>query len=104
MLPTLADCTPFVFCEAFSFSLPVITNDVGGIREMIEYRQGGIVFDCNTSPEQIAADIAAIIADESRYDQLCVNAMESYIHKFNWVHWGREMATHIQELTSNASE
>lgn len=97
LLPTTADCTPFVFSEAFSFGLPVITHDVGGIKEMIAYRNAGLVYGVNTDASIIAEEIAAVIANKSNYDHLCLAARESYEQQFNWDHWGRQMAFHIEE-------
>lgn len=97
LLPTTADCTPFVFCEAFAFSLPVITHDVGGIKEMIAYLNAGLVYGVNTDASIIAEEIAAVIANKSNYDHLCLAARESYEQQFNWDHWGRQMTFHIEE-------
>jgi glycosyltransferase involved in cell wall biosynthesis len=36
MLPTRADCTPYVIPEANSFGLPCITTNVGGIPTMVK--------------------------------------------------------------------
>lgn len=97
LLPTVADCTPFVFCEAFAFGLPVITHDVGGIKDMIEYRNGGLVYETAADAVVMAKDIAAVMADKCHYDQLCMNARESYHQQFNWGHWGNHMARYIKE-------
>src|SRR5260370_21113533 len=43
LLPTRADCTPMVFCEASSFGLPIIAPDIGGVHEIIRDGENGFL-------------------------------------------------------------
>ena len=41
LVPTRADCTPVVFCEASAFGLPVITTSTGGVPEVVRNGENG---------------------------------------------------------------
>jgi glycosyltransferase involved in cell wall biosynthesis len=100
LLPTIADCTPFVFCESFAYSLPVITHNVGGIKEMIESRNGGLVYDIGTDPSVIADDIFALISLGDQYPKMCQAARSSFLEMYNWNHWGDMMGNILKKASS----
>ncbi len=56
LLPTLADFTPNVVIEAFSFGIPVIATNVGAVTEIIQNNVTGWVVDSNAS-ENVYVDI-----------------------------------------------
>ncbi|WP_414549664.1 glycosyltransferase [Anabaena sp. CCY 0017] len=48
ILPSLANCTPIVFCEANSLGVPCISSKVAGIPTMIKNNLNGKLFDKNS--------------------------------------------------------
>lgn len=66
---------PMCIVEAFGHSTPVIATKVGGIPEIIEDRYNGFLID---TPEQLANCIIQLYEDKTLYNQMCVNARESY--------------------------
>jgi len=67
ILPTKADCTPNVICEASSFGLPSIASDVGGISSLIKNGINGQVFSLTATPDQYALYISELICKKHRY-------------------------------------
>src|SRR5207302_10865031 len=70
LLPTRADCTPFVFNEANAFGLPVITADTGGVPDVIRNGENGYVLPYSARGSEYAQMIAEIYQDEQRYAAL----------------------------------
>ena len=61
-LPSIEDNCPMVVLEAMAAGVPVVAGRVGGVPELIEHRQTGLLFDpCN--PEEIKMAIAEILSN-----------------------------------------
>ena len=65
VLPTLNDCTPLAVLEAMASGLPVITSDVGAIREMVESNVTGMLLRPG-DPAELARAMRVLIADPAR--------------------------------------
>src|SRR5712691_11217354 len=89
LLPTRADCTPFVFNEANAFGLPVITADTGGVPDMIRNGENGYVLPYSARGSEYAQIIAEIYQDEQRYIALVQSCRTAFESKLNWDTWGR---------------
>ena len=79
LLPTIADLTPVAIAEAAAFGRPTVTAGVGGIPEMIQDRESGIILSTN-DPEQWADVILG--SDLYTYGQ---HARRVYETKLNWL-------------------
>lgn len=60
-LPTRADCTPIVFCEANAYGIPVITTDTGGVSSLIENDINGYIYPKDVEPDAYANKIEFLI-------------------------------------------
>ena len=89
LLPTRADCTPFVFNEANAFGLPVITADTGGVPDMIRNGENGYVLPYSARGSEYAQIIAEIYQDDQRYTALVQSCRTAFESKLNWDTWGR---------------
>lgn len=84
ILPTLADCTPIVFCEANSLGVPCLSTTVGGVPTMICNGSNGQLF----APEGNVADwcdyITNLFTNYEDYKKLALSAFNEYESRLNW--------------------
>ncbi|HEY9601775.1 MAG TPA: glycosyltransferase family 4 protein [Allocoleopsis sp.] len=91
ILPTRADCSPIVFCEANAFGLPVITTDVCGISSLITNGKNGYMLPLSASGDDYANAIAEIFSDPIRYENLVRSSREEYETQLNWDNWAQKL-------------
>ncbi len=84
ILPTLADCTPIVFCEANSLGVPCLSTTVGGVPTMIHNDVNGRLFDQNADISEYCDYIMDIFFDYSKYKSLALSALYEYESRLNW--------------------
>lgn len=84
VLPTLADCTPIVFCEANSLGVPCLSTTVGGVPTMIHNDVNGRLFDRNASITEYCDYITNLFIDYSDYKKLALSAFHEYESRLNW--------------------
>ena len=90
-VPTRADCTPMVFCEASAFGMPVITTDTGGVKSVVENGINGYCLAMDAGPEEYAEIIRKLINDKKHYMNLIISSREQYEKHLNWKNWGNKM-------------
>jgi glycosyltransferase involved in cell wall biosynthesis len=100
LLPTRADCSPIVLCEANAFGLPVITTDVGGLPSIVREGVNGCMLPLDASGEEFADRIACALEDENYYKSLVMNAKSEYEKRLNWAAWGESMERVLREVVS----
>ncbi|NBW35240.1 MAG: glycosyltransferase [Cytophagia bacterium] len=83
ILPTLADCTPIVIAEAYSFGIPVLSSDTGGISSMVMHEVTGYLIH-DYDPKSYAKRVHQLISDPSLYRTLSENCLKYYKEKYNW--------------------
>ena len=91
ILPTRADCTPFVFNEASAFGLPAITADTGGVAEVVRNGENGYILPFEARGEAYAQVIAELYCDEQRYLRLVQSSRAAFEERLNWDVWGRRV-------------
>lgn len=64
VLPTLTEALPTVLAEAMAARLPLVASAVGGVPEMIEDRQNGLLLP-PADPDALAKACAAVLSDPS---------------------------------------
>jgi glycosyltransferase involved in cell wall biosynthesis len=84
IVPTLADCTPIVFCEANSLGVPCLSTTVGGIPTMIHNGVNGQLFDKNAHVFEYCDYITNLFINYSNYQNLALSAFEEYESRLNW--------------------
>ena len=87
ILPTRADCSPIVTCEANAFGLPVLTTDVGGIPTIIKEGKNGYMLSLSASGDAYADLIIENFSEESVYDNLRHSSRKEYETRLNWDKW-----------------
>lgn len=97
ILPTLADCTPIVFCEANSLGVPCISTTVGGIPTMIHNDVNGQLFDRNARISEYCDYIANLFLNYSGYKDLALSAFHEYESRLNWRVAGQQVKNLLEE-------
>ena len=86
ILPSYDEGMPMSVLEAMSYSLPVITTDVGGIPEIIQNKNNGIMVKPGNNDE-IKNAIKKIIENNEFRKEISENAYETILEKFNFKHY-----------------
>lgn len=105
ILPTRADCSPIVFCEANAFGLPVITTDVCGISSLITNGKNGYMLPLSASGDDYAKVIVENFSDPTRYENLLRSSREEYDTQLNWDTWAEKLHhVFIEALDKNVRD
>jgi glycosyltransferase involved in cell wall biosynthesis len=87
LLPTRADCTPVVNCEAGAYGMPAITTKVGGVGDTVIDGVNGYCLPLEAGGEEYANLIADIYLDKPRYHQLIKSSRQRFDDELNWEKW-----------------
>jgi glycosyltransferase involved in cell wall biosynthesis len=88
LVPTRADCTPIVFCEASAFGLPVVTTNTGGVPEIVREGENGFLLPYEARGDAYAEVIARLYRDDERYAELVRASRAAFEERLNWDAWG----------------
>lgn len=80
-LPTLSDTSPYVILEAMTFGLPIVTTDIGSIKEMIG--QAGVVGPSGDS-QFLTKEISDMIENPSLRKQMGKIGIKRVNTNFTW--------------------
>lgn len=84
IIPSIADCTPIVFCEANSLGVPCISRRVGGIPTIIKDDVNGKLFDRHSDPLEYSEYIFDVFTNYGKYQELALSAFNEYESRLNW--------------------
>jgi glycosyltransferase involved in cell wall biosynthesis len=97
-LPSAAtDATPRVIMEAFSAGVPVIAYPSGGIPELIEHGENGILTRERT-PESLAQALGKFFANPESMDRVIRNGRRSYEALFRVERFRNEVVAILERL------
>ncbi len=88
LLPTRADFTPIVFCEASAFGLPIIATSVGGVSEIVREGENGFLLPYEARGAAYAEVIARLYRDDKCYAELVRASRAAFEERLNWDAWG----------------
>jgi len=91
ILPTIADCTPIVFCEANSLGVPCLSNQVGGIPTIINNGVNGQLFPLHDNIPQYCDYITNIFSNYETYKDLAISSYYEYESRLNWTVVGKSV-------------
>lgn len=91
-VPTQADCTPIVFCEAAGYGLPVISTNTGGVSAHVENGKTGVLLPENASAKDYADAIEPLLMGRNEIEKMSVASREKYDKELNWEMWGKTMS------------
>jgi len=84
ILPTLAEASGIVFCEASAFGLPILSYATGGVPDYVRTGVNGVCFPVGTPAAGFAQAIQSNIQDAGLYEALCLSAFREYENRLNW--------------------
>lgn len=84
ILPTRADCTPFVIPEANSCGVPCITTNVGGIPTSVRNNMNGQTFSTDAEIREYCNYISDLFSNYNHYKELALSAFNEYQNRLNW--------------------
>jgi glycosyltransferase involved in cell wall biosynthesis len=87
ILPTRAECSAIVFCEASAFGMPIITTDTGGVPDYVKSNFNGYRLPLSARGIDYADVIMNFYCDEKQYFDLRQAAREKYEYELNWDVW-----------------
>jgi glycosyltransferase involved in cell wall biosynthesis len=90
-LPTRADCTPIVFCEANAYGLPVITTDTGGVSSLIKNDVNGYILPFDAGSNEYAKKIAHLLDNKDKLKDMSKVSRKTYEDELNWEIWAKKM-------------
>ena len=90
-LPTRADCTPIVICEANAFGIPVITTATGGVTSLVKDGENGYALSIDAGPEEYAAIIQELLDEPKKLKEMSEKARGKFEKELNWDNWAAEM-------------
>jgi len=72
---------PVTLLEALSTGTPVICSNIGGLPEIIEDQQQGLLFEPGDSID-LKLKVRQLGQDDNLHEQLCLNAREKYLFRY----------------------
>ncbi len=84
------DAAPRIVMEAFSAGVPVVAYPSGGIVELIEHEQNGLLTS-SPQPAALAASLLDLIADPAKRRRLADCGRATYIERFTVERYRREV-------------
>ena len=84
ILPTRAEASAIVYCEASAFGVPAITFKTGGVEDYVRDQINGLCLPLDSKPEIFARSIKEAAEDTVRYSALCLVAFQEYKTRLNW--------------------
>lgn len=102
ILPSRADATPIVFCEANALGVPCLATDTGGIPGVIRPGVNGALFPVSDGGPEYADYIAEAFANSRGYRQLAESSLEESRRRLNWDTSGRRVLELLQSIENSA--
>lgn len=99
ILPTIADCTPIVFCEANSLGVPYLSTTVGGVPTLIRNGVNGQLFSQYGNISQYCDYITNIFEDYEAYKDLAISSYYEYDSRLNWRAAGKQVKEFLTSLS-----
>lgn len=98
LLPTRAECSGIVFCEANAFGVPVVATDTGGVSCVVSDGLGGTLLPLSATATHFADRILALSRDAALYHSLVRGSRSAFDDHLNWDVWGQRVAAVMAPL------
>ena len=97
-MPSRAEASGVVFCEANGFGVPCLAPDTGGVPTLIENGINGQRFAPNTSTDGYADFIISVMENSSRYDEMARSSLRISRERLNWEATGASLGSLLESL------
>ncbi|WP_088243171.1 glycosyltransferase family 4 protein [Calothrix rhizosoleniae] len=98
ILPSIADCTPLVFCEANSFGVPCLSTKLGGIPTIVRDNVNGKLFNQESDISEYCQYISSLFVRYSEYKKLAMSAFDEYQSRLNWSVAGKTVKEMLRSI------
>ncbi len=98
VLPTRADCSPVVCCEASAHGTPILISDTGGVAGHVAHGINGMLMPPAAEPEPYVAAVAALWRNRQAYAALVASTRRQYEERLNWDAWARSVLAHVTRI------
>jgi glycosyltransferase involved in cell wall biosynthesis len=103
VLPTRADCTPIVFCEASFFGLPILTTSTGGVPSLVADGVNGRTFPLDADARPYADYVMSLMKDRAAYRRVALASFNEYRSRLNWDAAGRSVKRILESVTGGGA-
>lgn len=109
---TIADCAVFpslyepfgiVALESFAARVPVVVSNTGGLSEVVQHNQTGIVTHANDI-ESLTWGILEVLNNPEHSQYLVENAYKSLAQRFNWADLARKTISVFERVNNERSQ
>ena len=98
IVPSFLENCPYVVLEAMACGTPVIASKVGGIPEMIDNKNNGVLFEPGSS-EGLTNAIVSVLADSSLRSLMSQGAKDKIAKNFSWeVNMGKYLEVYSEAM------
>lgn len=95
LLPTHAECSAMVLCEAAAFGLPSFIYDTGGLANYVINGKNGYRLDSHSTADDFAKVMMRTI-DNDEFEKHHRGALTLYAEKLNWTSWSQRLSELIE--------
>lgn len=103
ILPTRAECSAIVNCEASGYGMPIVIYDTGGVGDYVINGVNGFRLPMEAGGKEFAEKIHQIVADPELRLQLSNGGKKLYAEHLNWDVAGKTMKKTIDSLCSEST-
>lgn len=97
-MPSRAEASGVVFCEANAFGVPCLAPETGGVPTLIENGVNGQRFALDTSTDGYTDFIISLMKEPSRYDEMARYSLRVSRRRLNWEASGASLHSLLQSL------
>ena len=97
-MPSRAEASGVVFCEANAFGVPCLAPETGGVPTLIENGINGQRFALDTSTDGYTDFIISLMKKSSRYDEMARRSLRVSRQRLNWEASGASLHSLLQSL------
>jgi len=98
LFPSKYEAFPLVLLEAMQFALPVVTTDVGGIKDIVVNGENGIIVR-EGDIEGLKEAVAELIIDINKSVEYGKKGRERFVQKFTLSHFERNLLEVFNEIS-----
>ena len=97
ILPTRAEASAIVFCEANSFGVPTISYATGGVPDYVRNQVSGVCLPPGSPASHFAENISQVLSTPGCYEKLSLGAFHEFKTRLNWPNSVRLLLGFCQE-------
>ena len=103
LLPTRAECSGIVFCEAGAYGLPIISTQTGGVPTVVVEGTNGFLLPHDADGKVYAERLAALWGNRAAYLRMRQSSRDRYETVLNWTAWAAKVRQLIEQLAMRHS-